>query len=181
VRSVLPNRCPICENEIEFVYETDEIPYFSQILLVTSNCECGFRYSDVILLNESEPVRWEIHVDEPDDLMVRVVRSSRGVLEIPELGVKVEPGTACEGFITNVEGVLNRVENVLQSVLTWAEGDERINACALMEKIEDVKKGEVPITLILEDCTGNSAIISEKAEKTLIEETGAEEAASSEC
>jgi C4-type Zn-finger protein len=37
----------------------------------------------------------------------------------------------------------------------------------LLEKIEGVKCGAIPITLILEDRCGNSAIIADKAQKSV--------------
>jgi len=92
-------------------------------------------------------------------------------MEIPELGVRVDPGPACEGFVSNVEGVIDRVEQVIDGVLTWASQEERENACTLKKHISAVRKGEMPITLILEDSSGNSAIIADKARKiALIEE-----------
>ena len=48
------------------------------------------------------------------DLDARVIRSSSGTLRIPELGVDIEPGFASESYISNVEGVLDRVEGVVE-------------------------------------------------------------------
>jgi len=87
---------------------------------------------------------------------------------IPELGVEIDPGPACEGFVSNVEGVLARIDDVLAGVLTWAEGEERENAIALRTRIELAREGSLPFTLSIEDPTGNSAIVSEKARKTEI-------------
>lgn len=88
-----------------------------------------------------------------------------GTLTIPELGVHIDPGPACQGFVTNVEGVLDRIERVVQAALFWAENEERKNASTLLERIAEARAGALPFTLILDDPSGNSAIVSEKAQK----------------
>jgi len=166
VRRVIVAPCPFCSNEIEYLYQTEEIPYFSDILLTTAICSsCGFRSVDVMVLGEGEPVRYEFSVSGQEDLDTRVVRSTTGLLQIPELGILVEPGPACEGFISNIEGVLQRFEEVMDRILTWAEGEERDNALALKEKILEARDGKVPFTLIVQDVDGNSAIIHPAAVK----------------
>ncbi|MBT8508369.1 hypothetical protein AZH53_08130 [Methanomicrobiaceae archaeon CYW5] len=166
MRRVIVAPCPFCSTEIEYLYQTEEIPYFSDILLTTAICpSCGFRSVDVMVLGEGEPVRYEFSVSEPKDLEARVVRSTTGLLQIPELGILVEPGPACEGFITNVEGVLQRLEEVMDRILTWAEGQEHDTAVALKEKIREARDGGVPFTLIVQDEDGNSAIIHPAAVK----------------
>jgi zinc finger protein len=89
----------------------------------------------------------------------------RGTIKIPELGVEITPGPACEGFVSNIEGVLDRIERVVEAALRWSEGEEKENARALLSRIAQARKGALPFTLILEDPSGNSAIISEKAQK----------------
>ncbi|HUK92693.1 MAG TPA: ZPR1 zinc finger domain-containing protein, partial [Methanomicrobiales archaeon] len=164
----VPGRCPYCEREIQYLYKTENIPYFSDILIVSARCECGYRHADTMVLAGSEPARWEMRVETPEDLVVRVVRSASARMEIPELGVEIDPGPACEGFVSNIEGVLDRVDNVVAGVLTWAEGEERENALALRERIGWAREGRFPFTLSIQDLTGNSAIVSEKAEKSAI-------------
>ena len=168
MQSVVQGRCPYCEREIQYLYQTENIPYFSDILIVSGRCECGYRHTDTMVLTGAEPARWEIRVDGPEDLVARVVRSASGTMRIPELGVEIDPGPACEGFVSNVEGVLERIDDVLAIVLTWAEGEERENALALQERIGLAREGTLSFTFSIEDPTGNSAIVSEKAKKTAI-------------
>jgi len=111
-------------------------------------------------------VRYEIQVDSPDDLAIRVVRSMSASLEIPELGVRIDPGPACQGFVSNIEGVLDRIEQIVKGALIWGEDEEQENARTLLKKIDSVKNGSFAITLILEDRCGNSAIIADKAHKS---------------
>lgn len=172
MRTIISGPCPVCNTDIEFLYQTEEIPFFSEMLIIRARCEsCGYRYVDTQILEDAEPLRYELDVESPEDLNIRVVRSMRCAMEIPELGVRVDPGPACEGFVSNVEGVIDRVERVVDGVLTWASQEERENACTLKKHISAVRKGEMPITLIFEDSSGNSAIIADKARKiALIEE-----------
>ncbi len=168
MQSVVRGRCPYCEREIQYLYQTENIPYFSDILIVSGRCECGYRHADTMILGEAEPARWEFPVRDPEDLTVRVVRSASGRIEIPELGVAIDPGPACQGFVSNVEGVLDRIGEVVEGVLTWAEGEERENALVLRMRIGLAREGSLPFTLSIEDPTGNSAIVSERARKTVI-------------
>ena len=167
MRTVVPGPCPYCNTEIEYVYQTENIPYFSDILIISALCgSCGYKYVDTQLLKENEPVRFEVQVDKAEDLAIRVVRSMSASLEIPELGVRIDPGPACQGFVSNIEGVLDRIEQIVKGALVWGEKEEQENARALLKKIDRVKDGSLAITLILEDRCGNSAIITEKAHES---------------
>jgi zinc finger protein len=126
-------------------------------------CECGFRFTDTLILAQSKPVHYEMAVRTRDDIDARVVRSTSGTIRIPELGVDMEPGPASESFISNIEGVLDRVADILDMVVRWDEDDKTPRAKELLANIEKIKAGEFGITVIIEDPLGNSAIISEKA------------------
>ncbi len=168
MRTVVPGPCPCCNTEIEYIYQTENIPYFSDILIISALCDsCGYKYVDTQLLKDNEPVRFELNVNSPEDLAIRVVRSMSASLEVPELGVRIDPGPACQGFVSNVEGVLDRIEQIVQGALIWGEEEEQKNARTLLKKIERVKEGSLPISLILEDRYGNSAIISDKVQTSV--------------
>ncbi len=171
MRTVVPGPCPVCQTEIHYLYLTDEIPYFSEILIISALCpSCGYRLADTQILRNSEPTRWELGIETPDDMMIRVIRSTNGTITIPELGIRIDPGPACEGFISNVEGVLDRIGNVLKSLLSWAEtDDERERIRCLQESLAKVKEGELAVTLVIEDLSGNSAIIADRAKICRIE------------
>ncbi|MDD1719197.1 MAG: ZPR1 zinc finger domain-containing protein [Methanoregulaceae archaeon] len=167
MRTVLPGPCPVCNTEIEFLYQTENIPFFSDIVIISASCpDCGFRYVDTQVLTDRDPARWEFEVLGTEDLSVRVVRSMRAIVIIPELGVRIDPGPACEGFVTNVEGVIARVERVVDGVIACEAEEEKDSAAAFKERVASVRSGELPITLIIEDPSGNSAIVSERAIKT---------------
>lgn len=69
-----------------------------------------------------------------------------------------------------MEGVLDRIGNVLKSLLSWAEtDDERERIRCLQESLAKVKEGELAVTLVIEDLSGNSAIIADRAKICRIE------------
>ncbi|NOZ76136.1 MAG: ZPR1 zinc finger domain-containing protein [Euryarchaeota archaeon] len=159
--------CPVCGgNKTENTFETLDIPYFGEVLESTARCtDCKWRHVDVLVLKKDRPRRHTLRIESPDDMDIRVVRSSQGTIRVPEIGVEITPGTAGEGFITNVEGIFERIEDVLDSPSLQEDGKRREKARELKEKIRDIKEGRMEATLIIEDPTGNSSIISEKAAK----------------
>ncbi len=165
--------CPICKAEITFDWETKDIPHFGEALIIAGVCEnCGFKLSDTILLNQGEPVRYTITIEELEDLNARVIRSTSGTIRLPELGIGVEPGPASEAYISNVEGVLQKVKGIVAFATKSArdagvEENARRGEC-ILERIEQAMNGVGPLTIILEDPLGNSAIVSEKAVSTIL-------------
>jgi zinc finger protein len=109
------------------------------------------------------------------DFTTRVIRSSSGTVQIPELGVIIEPGPASEAFVSNVEGVLCRVEEVIAMATKWSSNDpektERGNQ--LLEMIDSVRKGKNTMTLVIDDPFGNSTIISSRAQRRALSESEA--------
>lgn len=165
-QTIVPGPCPCCNTEIEYLYKTENIPYFSDILIISAVCSsCGYKYVDTQLLKHGEPARHTLAVQTSDDIDARVIRSMSASIEIPEMGVRIDPGPACQGFISNVEGVLDRIEQVVKGAFGWGTDEEKENAAKLLADIARVKAGHYPITLILEDPEGNSAIIADKTVK----------------
>lgn len=178
-RTVLEEaRCPACDGQgLEYTAEPVDLPFMGTSLEILLRCErCGYRHADFVLTEHREPTRYSVTVAKPDDMMVRVVRSSSGTIRIPELGISVEPGVASEAFVSNVEGILVRVERVLDQLLRDAEDP------GLRDRIEDLQAllGEMrdgkapPVTLVIEDPFGNSAILAEHARHERLSDAEAE-------
>jgi zinc finger protein len=171
LKAVTTSNCPVCNAEITFDWETKEIPHFGEAMVIAGVCEsCGFRLSDVILLSQGEPVRYTITIEDAEDLNARVIRSTSGTIRLPELGINVEPGPASDAYISNVEGVLQKVKGIVAFATKSArdagvEENTRRGEC-ILERIEQAMNGIGPLTIILEDPLGNSAIVSEKAIST---------------
>ena len=97
-------------------------------------------------------------------MTVRVIKSSAAKLSFPQLKLSVEPGVDAVGYISNVEGVLQRFEQVLKTERDIAEEDEDKTKCKnLLKKIWKIKCGDVPTKMVIEDPTGNSLVVSDRA------------------
>jgi zinc finger protein len=157
---------------MQFEWETQDIPYFGESMLIAGVCSCGFRHSDTILLSQKEPARYTLEVTEPDDMDARVVRSCSGTIRIPELGIDVEPGFASDSYVSNVEGVLARVSEIVvfatRSAIEAGDTDAARRGEEILESINLARKGQFKLTFIIEDPLGNSAIASDKAVKTAL-------------
>src|SRR3989344_2131190 len=94
-----------------------------------------------------------------------VVRSSEGSIKVPQLKMSLEPGVGAEGFVSNVEGVLQRFKKVLEAERdNTDEEDIRKKAKNLLKKLWKVECGDELLKIVIEDPSGNSAIISERAD-----------------
>ena len=56
-------------------------------------------------------------VDNSEKCLARVVRSSSGTIRIPDLDLEVSPGGSSSGFVSNIEGVINRFEDAIGSII----------------------------------------------------------------
>ena len=166
-------KCPACgiEGVAKSIMKELDIPHFGKVLETTIQCpKCGFRHSDVICLEQNDPAKYVIEINK-NNLSVRVVRSQSATVEIPELGVKVEPGPKSEGYVTNIEGVLTRFEDaVIKALNLFEDAQSQQNAKITLEKIRELKKGNGTATLIMLDPFGQSNVVSEKVEVSEIPE-----------
>ncbi len=168
--------CPLCQKDLVMNWQRDNIPYFGEIMYISARCQCSFRFADTMILSTKEPMRYEMPVETSEDLDARVIRSTSGTIRIPEMGVTIEPGSVSESYVTNIEGVLQRVRDVLLTASRWVQGDEEKSSRSeeLLCMLEDVIEGKRKITVIVEDPLGNSAIISKKVKATRLSEEEAE-------
>jgi len=167
--------CPICggNGTLKAIQYVHDIPYFGKVMESTIICEkCGYRNADVVLLEDRPPKLYTVKIEGEKDLFTRVVRSKSGTIELDEIGVKIEPGPAAEGFVTNVEGVLERVRETLLMAKEFKrqEGDKEAvkRADEVLEYIQEVKEGKKPLTVRIMDPLGNSALIGEKVKSRLL-------------
>jgi zinc finger protein len=158
--------CPQCDKSASIVQVPETVPLFGQILLQTIVCtHCGFKWSDVMSVEVREPCGYEAKISTEKDLSIKLIRNSSGTVEIPELGVLLEPGALSEGFFTNMEGLLERVESVLVMLIRSNSGETRKNAEGVMEKLLLCKAGKLSFTVRVLDPFGGSALIGEHVKK----------------
>jgi len=158
--------CPVCHKKTLVLTEEEmDIPYFGKTYLFSMSCNnCKYSKSDVEAEERKDPCRVTFTIEKEADMKVRVVKSSEATIKIPQLRMSMESGPASDGYISNIEGLLTRFEKVIEDEKELAEEDEvKKHAKNLLKKIRKVKWGEMPLKIIIEDPSGNSAIISDKA------------------
>ena len=104
------------------------------------------------------------------------IRDRSCTVRIVELGLEVEPGDNATGYISNVEGVLNRFSDAIAMIQRSAmrdgnEGLEKVESCQeLIDSIARIKEGEESVELLLLDPNGHSQILNESATSTELSE-----------
>jgi len=158
--------CPMCGKKTLTLMETErDVPYFGKVFVFSMNCtSCEFHKADVETDNSGKPVKVTYEVSSEEDMKVRVIKSSSATVKIPRI-TTIEPGEASNGYVTNIEGIFNRVKKQIEDVKESSDDkDEQKKAKNLLKKIRKIMWGEESIKITIEDPNGNSAIISEKTE-----------------
>jgi len=161
-------QCPLChQNTLILTERETEVPYFGKVYLFSMTCnECKYHKADVESTEHKEPARYEFEISSEEDMKVRVVKSSEATVKLPHLAT-ITPGPASQGYVTNIEGILNRVKYRVEAAKEMEEDEEdKKKAKNLLKKILDITWGKEKQKLIIEDPSGNSAIISDKAIKS---------------
>ena len=159
--------CPMCSKNTLMLQEAErDIPYFGKVFLFSMSCEnCQYHKADIESAEEREPSKYTLEIDSEEDMKIRVVRSSQATIKIPRI-TTITPGPASNGYVTNIEGIFNRVKNIVESQRDNEEDKEvRKKAKNMLKKIQKIMWGQEKIKITIEDPTGNSAIVSEKAVK----------------
>lgn len=159
--------CPVCGKKTLALSETEtDVPFFGKVYLFAMTCEnCKYHKADIESAEQKEPSRYTFEVTCKEDLNTRVVKSSDGIVKIPHLG-SIEPGPSSEGYITNVEGIITKIKEQVEAIRDAEEDeDAKKKAKNLLKKIQNILWGTEKTKIIIEDKTGNSAIISDKAVK----------------
>ena len=157
--------CPICHKKTLTLREGYmEIPYFGKVYIYSMDCSnCKFHKADIEIAEKRDPSRYTLEIESEDDLKIRVIKSSNATVKIPRIAT-ITPGPASNGYVTNVEGILNRIKTQTENIKDNTDDEEeKKKAKNMLKKIQRVMWGREKIKLIIEDPTGNSAIISEKA------------------
>ena len=170
MESLTGQPCPMCNTKnLTLIEGSMEVPYFGKLFLFSMHCSnCHYHKADVEAAEPKEPCKYTFEVNGKDDLNVRIIRSSEGIIKIPHVG-SLEPGVNAEGFVTNIEGLLMKFKKQIETLRDTAEEEEdRKKAKSMLKKLQNVLWGSEKLKITIEDPTGNSAIVSEKAERSKI-------------
>lgn len=160
--------CPFCaENKCTLREEDLDIPYFGKVFVFSMECDgCGARQSDVEPAEQKPPCKFMLEVQSEEDLNIKIVKSGDATVKIPHI-ITIEPGPAANGFVTNVEGLLDLVKKTIQSTMENEEDETaKKKAKNLLKKLSKILVGRESVKIIIEDPSGHSAIISDKAQKS---------------
>src|SRR3989344_7376665 len=158
-------KCPFCHADGLVLMEDErDIPYFGKVYIFSMTCNnCKFHKADVECVDQKDPTRHSVEVSGEEDMKIRVVKSSNATVKIPHI-TTIDPGEASNGYVTNVEGIIRRIKSQLEILKEDPEDKEGAEkARNMIKKLNRVTWGEEKLKLIIEDPTGNSAIISDKA------------------
>ena len=160
--------CPICGKDTVVVSKREHMGGdLEGVTEIFNHCRsCSYRASDVYPSAGGEPKRYTFRVRSSKDLDVRIVKSSTATVHLPELGVDIEPGPASKGYITNVQGVLERVKDAIRMARAWETTDEGRTRCdEKIASLDAIIDGGpfTPFRLVLEDIFGNCLIIAKRA------------------
>ncbi|MFP4524352.1 MAG: ZPR1 zinc finger domain-containing protein [Candidatus Woesearchaeota archaeon] len=160
--------CPFCQQKALTLRQAErDIPYFGRVLIFSMDCSnCKYHKADLELVEGSgKPAKYSFDVESEEDLQVRVVKSAAATIKIPRIG-SIEPGETANGYVTNIEGILNRIKHQVENFRENTDDDaEKKKAKSLLKKLNRALWGQDKVKVMLEDPTGNSAIISDKTVK----------------
>ncbi|MCM2324845.1 MAG: ZPR1 zinc finger domain-containing protein [Candidatus Woesearchaeota archaeon] len=158
--------CPMCHKDTLTLREMQrEIPFFGVCFIFSMDCtNCDYHLADVETDKAGKPVKYTLKVESEADLSIRVIKGSHATVKVPRL-CEITPGPVSNGYVTNVEGILNRIKKVIEDQKDDEDPQVRTKAKNQLKKIQRVLWGRDPIDLVISDPTGNSAIVSEKAVK----------------
>jgi len=164
----IDSRCPKCGEKFIITEYFYDLPIVGKVIISSGKCgKCGYTYKDIRAAESHGPQRIKLYVNSLEDLNTIVVRAGTASIYIPELGVSITPGSASQGFITTIEGILIRVKRIMEML----KDDPDIDLNTWKSRMENIKKamvGELNFTLIIEDPEGVSRIISEKVMKEIL-------------
>lgn len=172
--------CSQCGSSCETNMKLTNIPHFKEVIIMATICEvCGCKTNEVKSGGgiEETGIRFEINVENKEDLTRDVLKSETCSLRIPELDCEVGP-SALGGRFTTIEGILVAMKDQLQDESFFfrdsADEESKKRIEAVVNKFDKILTLELIATLVLDDPAGNSYVQSlaeddELDEKLIIE------------
>ncbi|KAK8250535.1 zinc finger protein-like protein zpr1 [Phyllosticta capitalensis] len=165
-----PASCPGCTKPCTTNMKMVNIPYFKQVVLMSTVCDhCGYRSNEVKTGGEvpDKGRRITLKVSGREDLSRDILKAESCAMRCPELNLQVEPGTL-GGRFTTVEGLLTNIRDDLRSNI-YGDNDtnhDSIDAAtkarwdAFFAQIDSAIAGTTAFTIVLEDPLASSYVQS---------------------
>ena len=84
------------------------------------------RQTDFIPSEDRGAVSFSLSIEKYEHLNARVVRGSSGTIRIPELDLEISPGNQSTGYVSNVEGVINRFLEIIRMMMRQSASDSKL-------------------------------------------------------
>ena len=167
MESKLAHPCPQCQSDdnLKMLTMSTDIPYFGEHTQITIVCDsCGWKHTDFIPSDGEKAGLWKIKVDDKEKISARIIRSSSCTIRIESLDLEVSPGSGSSGYVSNVEGVLNRFIDAIAIILNDCDEETIVKAKGMIGLLEDVIEGKESVVIELLDPRGRSQIVHDEAE-----------------
>lgn len=158
--------CPDCQVTCDTNMKLTKIPHFKEVVIMATNCDnCGHRSNEVKSSGgiAQQGVRIEINVKTCEDFSRDLLKSEYCSLSLRELDCDIGPHALC-GRFTTVEGLLMAIKDQLheQSGMFFDSQDtaQKDKMSTFFQKLDEILTSKTPVTLILDDPTGNSYVQS---------------------
>lgn len=155
-------QCPVCESEnTKITQKIMEIPHFPQLWFINLTCfDCQYKHNDFLNLDVKDPVKHVYHAKNKDDYTTKIIRAANGTISFPQIGATIEPGPNADGFINNIEGILQDIKDKAKFLLNNSSSDEeRVKISEYIDLLDNYIDNNLPIDIVIEDPFGNSSII----------------------
>ncbi|KAI0065645.1 zf-ZPR1-domain-containing protein [Artomyces pyxidatus] len=122
---VFPGICSSCGHAINTNMKKVNIPYFKDILIMSTNCDrCGYRDNEVKSGSaiSAQGKKITLKVEDREDLSRDILKSESCGLTIPEIDLVLHAGTL-GGRFTTLEGILEQVYEELSEKVFAKDGD----------------------------------------------------------
>ncbi|MDM7275728.1 MAG: ZPR1 zinc finger domain-containing protein [Thermoprotei archaeon] len=164
-------KCPVCGGEsLEVSVYMYFIPYFGNIVMYIYSCgNCGFKSSNVGVLEEGKPKRVIVRVRGEKELRYIVVKPAKASIRIPEVSLEYTPGPYSTGYITTIEGILHEFQEAASIACQHAETPE---CPKILDWLKRAIEGSVEFTLEMCDYEGTGKIAGEEVVETDVNECG---------
>ena len=173
MEEVKNQECPFCHKKnLTLIEDIKDIPHFGKCYLMSMNCSnCKYHKSDVESEENKSSCKCVFTIKDKKDLHVKIVKGSEATVKIPQMRLSITPGPGAIGYITTVEGILRRFKKTIEDERDNAEdSDVKKKSKNLLKKLWKVECGEQELKIVIEDPSGNSAIISDKAETSKLKQ-----------
>ncbi|KAL9937786.1 hypothetical protein V8E36_003331 [Tilletia maclaganii] len=163
-----PDTCSSCSAPLMTHMKKVAIPYFKEILIMSTNCErCGYRDNEVKsgAAISATGRKLTLRVEDASDLTRDILKSETAGLAIPSIELSLDHGTL-GGRFTTLEGLLQQIYDELASKAlvrgdAFGGGGERERFEEFLDKLKalmECREDVIPYNVELDDPLANSYI-----------------------